>query len=684
MTGYSVILRENINKVPLYTKNATEIIFLFGIIADSRTPTENDTEFGIKWGIEPSNLANTSSALDSVDESRYSYLTKLVNLPKTDFSAIPANTPVFIQPYFTEVSSGVNYATGEVFEINSDLLQQDQKVIGGYISIYGYRSYAYYNIDTTNLLSSSLEISSTPTFDIITTITESAAFNLPWTDSFTIDGLDAGQHFIRVSAEYSDVGTVISTPIEFTAIFEYANPTSFTLRIERPEQTVAFSVRVGRNGGDIVHHTVPIGVQWRDIDEVEFTNTVNSSAYWTRTSATLNVAIHVPLAQFAGAYQKRIIWRVFYENPYTNEILYSAEFNNSVDYPEIIGTSKSALLTGVNSAERVHGSLFHEGFIYGSSRNETGLIKIDKNNFTNIKKYAFYDSESDELNGVNPLDFLEQIVRIGQYLYMKSGDRLIQFNIDTEEYKIFTRFVGGSQPIVADETYIYIVTLNYDWVKISHSKLIDVNLPKFGTTVGTTVEYDIVVEDSYDPNSQGAHIDDPVNYPKTLREIGIVVHSGAVDANYLYLAYTSSWSGAVDSDAHPIFELHKIDKSTMSPAGWCHIPKSTDDMTTSDTHIFLGPELYIYTDFGRDAGLIYIDKLTLTLKTLRYLSGTATSANGYMALRFGKYLLVGYINNSNFLLNLDNIELWDNEQYSGEFVDSHFILEDDTAINGSS
>jgi len=41
-------------------------------------------------------------------------------------------------------------------------------------------------------------------------------------------------------------------------------------------------------------------------------------------------------------------------------------------------------------------------------------------------------------------------------------------------------------------------------------------------------------------------------------------------------------------------------------------------------------------------GLVYIDKLTLTLKSLRYLSGTATSANGFMALRFGKYLLVGY------------------------------------------
>ena len=43
MTGYSVILREDINKVPLYTKNATEIIFLFGIIADLPTYDETDT-----------------------------------------------------------------------------------------------------------------------------------------------------------------------------------------------------------------------------------------------------------------------------------------------------------------------------------------------------------------------------------------------------------------------------------------------------------------------------------------------------------------------------------------------------------------------------------------------------------------------------------------------------------------
>ena len=331
------------------------------------------------------------------------------------------------------------------------------------------------------------------------------------------------------------------------------------------------------------------------------------------------------------------------------------------------------VLSGAVPGDGIHGSLYYNGYVYGSSREDTGLIKINKNDYSDRESFIFYGTQAYEDSGSFPLLLLEQIQRIGIYIYGKAPNYIFQFNTVTETYKTIKSFSLKDQPLVADDQYLYVSSIDKGfWNKISHADLIDSNRSKFSFMV----ESEFVA--IYDITSQGAHIDYPEIYPNSLLIDEIYAHSTVVDDDFLYISFTSGGRNSLgyeDTPERPRYELHKVNKHTMQPAGWCFIAGATDDMCDNATHLFLGVELRYNSTYGRDFGLMYVDKATMTMKTLRYLDGSLMSANGYLSLRFGKYLMVGYIeNNALFLLDLDRVSEWENEQFSGEFVELQFNL----------
>jgi len=682
MVYYDVRLTTNINDEFIFSKSDTEFRFAFEVFNYNYYIWGELVEYGINWGTDPLNLSNNSSTLQSLSKDRYSFLSREVNFANDIFDTVAPDTSIFIEPYFSYSDDETVGATGIVYEINSNSLLLNQKVTGGYRSDESWRNILSYEVEQSNVTNLQLEISSTPTFDTITNVLSvysvEASSNLV---HFSAEYLDAGVHYYRISADYTDTGIILTTPIEFATTFGYEAAYIYAVnRSTVDKNNIDFLTRIERSGYDQADIVLTIVVEVKEVSENVFTSVLEFPITFSKTLKNVSEYLSVPLVDLKGFSSNDLIYRMYYEHPFKVETIVTEEFSINVDFPELITPSRSQLLTGANSAERIHGSLIYNGFIYGSSRNYTGLVKIEQTDFSNVKNFVFYSTQLYETNSQYPLGGLEQVCRIDNYLYMKSDRYVIQFDTVTEEYKTFYGgTLRGEQPLVVDESFIYtpieedpINFAGMKWLKISHSKIVNASLPKFGANIGELE--DIKPESFYDPESQGAHIDDATNYPESISSKGIVVHSAIVDNNFLYLAFTTITETTAGQE-NPLFELHKIDKSTMDSAGWCHIPKGTDDMCMSDTHLFVGIELSEPTDYGKDMGLAYIDKNTMTLKSLRYLSGRAFSANGYMALRFGNYLLVGYIDKSIFLLNLDNIDQWETEQYKGEFVDFHFSFD---------
>jgi len=414
-------------------------------------------------------------------------------------------------------------------------------------------------------------------------------------------------------------------------------------------------------------------------DNLDKTLYLSSDSFtWATASSAFDVEFSRPELEAA----KGTIWVTAYiTNPETGDVIIGNVIEIAIDYPKPILLDEYVLLDGVsaNTAERIHGSLLYVDYVYGSSRNETGLIRINKNDLTDTTTFQFYMGYKSDPTPPDAykLDTFEQIQRIGDYLYMKASGFLVQFNTITEEYKVFSWYSTYNEPIVCDDSFVYISSKDDNiWAKISHQQFLDTPFSESTTIVGTREAGSTHLV--YDVTSQGAHIDFPLEYPQTLPEEDIVVHASEVDDDFLYLSFTTPLNNTY-GDPNTVdttrYELHKVNKHTMEAAGWCFIPRSTDDMCQNQTHLFLGPENQIYDYYGRDMGLVYIDKLTMTPKSLKFLSSTVTSSVGFMALRFGKYLMVEYNREpSIFLLDLDTIDQWDNEEYRGQFVVSHFTL----------
>ena len=336
------------------------------------------------------------------------------------------------------------------------------------------------------------------------------------------------------------------------------------------------------------------------------------------------------------------------------------------------------------SISYIHGSLIHNGYIYGSPRDPTpskpiSFVRIPINDSSNFElleilypQYSVY----------NPIAYNEQIVKIGDYIFslgfvftavenaIPYGAYLIMINTTNFSYKIFKlpTINWHTQPISSDNTYLYI-NVNNGTYKVDPTIYIDAQNQFYID--------DILTPDNwgqpgwyYSNNLQGGHI--VGNYSSTNKGR---VHSSVSDSTYLYLAHTTG------GHENP-YELQVIRKSDMTPAGWCFIPKSTDDMTQNHEWLFFGIEVLVDNPliYGNRWGTCaikksdviglnlsgdYVDPVKGINQLERYYGGIPVS---YASVVFGNYLFDFRTNRRVYVIDISDPSQWSLDDYIGKYT----------------
>lgn len=311
----------------------------------------------------------------------------------------------------------------------------------------------------------------------------------------------------------------------------------------------------------------------------------------------------------------------------------------------VTASKLSVLNNGTDVGNYIHGTCVVGNFMYGTTRNSTGgtpsvngcIVKAPINNVNNYTIIPLYLDESNTKS--NGMDFL---VAIGTKLYTISENysdglnRLIVFDTLTDNYQVYKINGSGSygSPATTDGTFLYIFTGPYKIYKIDPSVFNSAS--KFNNStmwnIGSSVH----------------------NYTLHYTQF-IYPHTMVADDNYLYVGFgTGTSTGA--------YELQKIDKASMSLISHVAVPKMTDDMCQTNTHLFIGIELYYPTDaasFGYGAGICAIRKSDLRVTYLPKLHITDTiSTMSYASLIFGNYLIDLKTNKYIYALDISDPDNW--------------------------
>lgn len=313
-------------------------------------------------------------------------------------------------------------------------------------------------------------------------------------------------------------------------------------------------------------------------------------------------------------------------------------------------------------AKGVHGSCIIGDYVYGSTRLEPGrIIKSPIGNPSAWIYNILYRSEVEDLELT--LDNLDQMVVCGDFIYTLSRQSLIQIDPSTLNYKVFGLNMNiTSEPLCTDGTYLYVTAGPTSGIvrKIHHSEFLVDSLkwnPSFTYTY-TECNY----------NTQGGHI--LGGYLATDKG---EVHSSEVDEDYIYLAFTSGSEFNETLDSFTC-EIHKINKHTMTVAGWSYIPKCTDDMCQNSTHLFLGIELKILgglptypNALGRSWGQVAVRKSDMRVTGLPVLHSREYRPihTSYASLIFGNYLLDSKTSGYVTILDISDPDNWSPDEAVG-------------------
>jgi hypothetical protein len=366
-------------------------------------------------------------------------------------------------------------------------------------------------------------------------------------------------------------------------------------------------------------------------------------------------------------------------------------------------TSWSVLGSISTGANRVHGSLLYDGFIYGTTRNDVSytdamglqgnrdhakLVRIPEHDITN---YELIDIkacvDADNLYGIGEFSkSLDQIVKCGDFLYSTfysirpaATEYLLQYDPALNSYKVFRLPVTispGTAPLTSDGEYLYISDSGHKKVhKILASQFVG-EFPQFNTVT----PFDVVVAAVYDTTSQGGHI--LGGYADDLKG---EVHSSCSDGKYIYVSFTTSHavgdngSGYFPSLGISACEVHKIRKSDMTPAGFANIPKSTDDMTQNGTHLFYGVEVQPGADvetLGYGWGAYAVRKSDMKLTGLPRLHSREfpPAVQSYGSFLLGEYLFDLRTDKSLYVLDISDVDNWDPDESIGKRTLAGYIV----------
>lgn len=334
-------------------------------------------------------------------------------------------------------------------------------------------------------------------------------------------------------------------------------------------------------------------------------------------------------------------------------------------------TEVNVSLTGVVNAKYVHGSCLYNGYIYGSTRNtavvtsQAGcIVKAPEDNISAFVNIPIYLTSE----GVGQSAQMEQLVVCGEYLYVLSmlagggSQYLVQFNPVTDGYKVFKlSSQGTSQPIITDGEYLYISEFNgsFNFIHKVDPLVFIQAISKFNTSI--LFSYPKI--NTYDDRTQGGHI-----LGGYLSVDKGIIHTTCVDSDYLYLGYTTKAGAITDRNGYAVslnktlHELQVVNKHTMLAAGWIYIPKATDDMCQTSTHLYFGYEIQQDADsrtYGYGWGVYAVRKSDLRLTSLPKLHSNDTlSVTSYASLIFGNYLLDSKTNKNTYILDISDVDNW--------------------------
>ncbi len=341
--------------------------------------------------------------------------------------------------------------------------------------------------------------------------------------------------------------------------------------------------------------------------------------------------------------------------------------NGAVDTTTVAIDAKVALSDTID-ANLIHGSCIYNGYVYGSTRNKqfpTQTGSIVRALLTDITDFDILPVYTDS-EGVGISYQIDQIVRCGNYLYALAtrggytGTYLIQYNPTLNDYKIFKlgSLYNGSAPIFTDGQYLYL-TYNDETHKVNPAEFIG-SYPKFNTS--SIFSYTKMA--SYDHNSQGGHILGGYT-PNGKGHI----HSACADSEFIYLAFTTQRDSIADTSGYAstldktLFELHKVNKNTMVADSWVKIPKATDDMCQTATHLFFGIEVQAVANantYGYGWGCYAIRKSDLRITGLPKLhsNDNPPTVRSYASLIFGNYLLDTKTNMQTHIIDISDVDNW--------------------------
>jgi len=486
----------------------------------------------------------------------------------------------------------------------------------------------------------------------------------------------ANQQTGLTTSEFTDSGNFPTW--NFSTIWQMASDAPL-LRNNLPH---SFELKQRAMGDPVANVTRATGSSFNvDVFAYTFDNSVfgidvllNGSLVFNSENTLINI---VNVAAQDGIYTIKAYWSDNSVKIYTGEVIYYHYAVDSAISATNVNVDSKILLSGSPAAKYVHGSCIYGNYIYGSTRNEINpstAACITKAPLSNISQYVNIPIWAVS-EGSGLFNYMEQLVVCGDYIYAiaqyGSSNCLLQFNPATNDYKVFQLSPWGvyTQPILSDGEFLYLPVCDFSR-NTSIKKvnpLVFVQAPnKFNTS--SVFAFDVIA--TYSANSQGGHI--AGGYSGLAKGF---VHSSCADANYLYLSFTTRNSDYADVNGYSValnknyHELHVVNKQTMQAAGWRFIPKSTDDMCQTDTHLFFGIEVQQNANintYGYGWGNYAVRKIDLRLTALpKYhitddtrIYADPSMFSSYASLIFGNYLLDAKTNQYTYIIDISDVDNW--------------------------
>lgn len=288
----------------------------------------------------------------------------------------------------------------------------------------------------------------------------------------------------------------------------------------------------------------------------------------------------------------------------------------------------------------IHGSVLIGDYLYGTSRGShfnttNSIVKVLASDVSQFEVFPI-----SVLSGLGSRD-MDSVCKIGNKLYTVATDNsyhnyMIVFDLLTnthQSYFINEKDSWGA-PSCTDGTYLYVCLGNNLVSKIDP------------TVFNSTEKY----------NTSSPWPLQSLDFVNTSSPV-IAPHTMCVDSEYLYVGLGTGNTVKTSQT------LLKINKQTMQlVAAATGVPKMTDDMTQTDTHLFVGVEPAYSSSYGATIGCCAIRKSDMRVTTIRKLHETdLPDVKSYASLIFGNYLIDLKTNSHIYVLDISNPDSWNDD-----------------------